>query len=86
MSKSINCDGYDLSAKPANACDQLPKLGRVNFTKYEQTTMTVDCHKCANRGRVNGLSQESFCENCIHGHKWLKDYFKPLPDSVSPPK
>ena len=37
----------------------------------------VDCKKCVNRGSVNGLSQETFCDGCIHyGASWKKDYFK----------
>ena len=35
----------------------------------------VDCNKCENKGRANGLSQETFCESCIHGEPWKKDYF-----------
>ena len=34
----------------------------------------ADCGKCANKGRINGLSQETFCENC----RWQgckEDYF-----------
>ena len=34
-----------------------------------------DCGQCANRGHVNGLSQESYCSHCIHSEKWRKDYF-----------
>ena len=48
-------------------------------------TQDADCNKCANRGKVLGLSQEGYCGHCTHGYLWLKDYFKPLPDSVSPP-
>ena len=25
-----------------------------------------DCRTCANRGRVNGLSQESYCDSCVY--------------------
>ena len=35
----------------------------------------VDCNKCVRRGRVNGLSQESYCSGCIHGDKLKKDYY-----------
>lgn len=35
----------------------------------------IDCNKCVNRGKVNGLSQESYCSGCIHGDRWKKDYY-----------
>ena len=36
-----------------------------------------DCGTCANRGRVNGLSQETFCEHCSWSEKWRKNHYKP---------
>lgn len=39
--------------------------------------MVIDCNKCENRGKVNGLTQEIFCDGCIHVDRWKKDYFKP---------
>lgn len=37
----------------------------------------IDCSKCENRGKIDGLSQETFCDGCIHyGNQWKKDYFK----------
>ena len=36
----------------------------------------IDCNKCENRGKINGLSQESFCESCVHsGNTWKKDHY-----------
>ena len=35
----------------------------------------VNCIKCVNRGRVRGLSQESYCSGCVHGTPWKKDYY-----------
>ena len=35
-----------------------------------------DCQTCANRGRVNGLSQESYCDSCVYqGRDWRKNHF-----------
>ncbi len=35
-----------------------------------------DCQTCANRGQVNGLSQESYCDSCIYqGRDWRKNHF-----------
>ena len=44
----------------------------------EQTLEKVDpdCRACANRGRVNGLSQESYCDGCVYqGRSWRKNHF-----------
>lgn len=30
-----------------------------------QIPVVADCRTCKNRGRTNGLSQESFCESCV---------------------
>lgn len=35
-----------------------------------------DCLKCSNRGKTNGLSQESFCDSCIYqGRSWRVNHF-----------
>ncbi len=35
-----------------------------------------DCRACANRGRVNGLSQESYCDSCVYqGRDWRQNHF-----------
>jgi hypothetical protein len=36
----------------------------------------ADCSQCVNRGKTNGLSQESFCSSCIHQESWRVDHFK----------
>ena len=39
-------------------------------------TPKADCRACVNRGRVNGLSQEAYCESCVHeGRNWRKNHF-----------
>ena len=35
----------------------------------------ASCDTCANRGHINGLSQESHCEQCIHGDAWKQDHY-----------
>ncbi len=35
-----------------------------------------DCRTCANRGQVNGLSQESYCDSCVYqGRGWRQNHF-----------
>ena len=39
-------------------------------------TAQADCRACVNRGRINGLSQETYCESCVHeGRNWRKNHF-----------
>lgn len=30
------------------------------------SSIPPECRTCANRGRVNGLSQESYCDSCVY--------------------
>jgi len=40
------------------------------------SSIPPDCRTCANRGRVNGLSQESYCDGCVYqGRGWRKNHF-----------
>ena len=42
----------------------------------DSLTTQADCRTCVNRGRVNGLSQETYCESCIYqGRDWRKNHF-----------
>jgi len=42
----------------------------------ESLTAAPDCRTCANRGQVNGLSRESYCDSCIYqGRDWRKNHF-----------
>lgn len=36
-----------------------------------------DCKTCANRGRVDGLSQETHCDHCMHQERWRTDHYAP---------
>ena len=39
----------------------------------------IDCRKCANRGKINGLSQETYCEQCNH-QGYRQDHFIAAPE------
>jgi len=42
----------------------------------DSLTAAPDCLACANRGLVNGLSQEFYCDSCIYqGRSWRKNHF-----------
>lgn len=37
----------------------------------------VDCNTCANRGKTDGLSQESHCEHCVFEQTWRTNHYAP---------
>lgn len=42
---------------------------------YERN-FAADCRTCANRGMINGLSQESYCDSCIYQDRdWRQNHF-----------
>jgi len=41
------------------------------------------CRTCSNRGRVNGLSQESFCDSCVYQESWRKNHYHADPSAKS---
>ena len=42
----------------------------------ELAATAPDCRTCANRGQVNGLSQESYCDSCVYeGRGWRQNHF-----------
>jgi hypothetical protein len=50
-------------------------LGLAN--ELDKASQKPDCNSCANRGLVNGLSQETFCEQCVwSGQTWKINHFK----------
>ena len=42
----------------------------------EKALADPDCKTCANRGRVDGLSQETHCDHCIYQEKWRTDHYR----------
>ena len=55
----------------------LMQIAELEAEKKPLKEQKVDCKKCANRGVVNGLSQESFCNSCIfYGSSWKTNNYK----------
>ena len=51
-------------------------LQSANHSDQAVEKVAPDCRVCANRGRINGLSQESYCDSCIyHGRDWRQNHF-----------
>ena len=53
-------------------------IGLIDNAPTVQRELVIDCRTCANKGVVNGSSQETFCEHCIHSTSWKRNYYKPL--------
>ena len=51
-------------------------LQSADHSEHVLEKVAPDCLTCANLGRVNGLSQESYCDSCIYqGRDWRKNHF-----------
>ena len=51
-------------------------LQSADHSERNLEKVAPDCRNCANRGRVNGLSQESYCDSCVYeGRGWRKNHF-----------
>ena len=51
-------------------------LRSADHSEQALEKVAPDCRACANRGRINGLSQETYCESCVHeGRNWRKNHF-----------
>ena len=37
----------------------------------------IDCSTCSNRGRIDGLSQETHCDHCLHQEKFRTNHYAP---------
>lgn len=51
-------------------------LQSADHSERNLEKVAPDCRTCANRGQVNGLSQESYCDSCIYqGRDWRQNHF-----------
>ena len=62
-----------LKTERNNAIDEAERLKE----SFASALMAPSCEDCANNGKVNGLSQESFCSQCIFGSRWKSNHFRP---------
>lgn len=74
-------EAYEI-AKMAGDGDVYETFRRLcieDYVKEAPAAQVPDCSKCANRGKVEGLSQETYCEHCKHHYSWLADNFAAAP-------
>lgn len=68
---SVQVESIRISRDEARALLQSADHSERNLEK-----VAPDCRACANRGRINGLSQESYCDSCIYqGRDWRENHF-----------
>jgi hypothetical protein len=75
MSRLIDADA--LLATLPNYESYKDVIDLITNAPTVQRELVVDCRTCANKGVINGLSQEAFCEHCIHSTSWKRNYYKP---------
>lgn len=43
------------------------------------SSIPPDCRTCTNRGHINGLSQETYCDGCMwYGAYWKRNHYSPI--------
>ena len=47
---------------------------------FPPAAQVPECSKCANRGKLDGLSQEFYCDSCKYSKTWLDDNFAAAPE------
>ena len=57
-------------------CWETPCACNEPIPVVENIFSEIDCNKCVNKGVVNGLSLETFCDSCIHADKRRVNHFK----------
>lgn len=58
--------------------DELQEEKQKILETAASALMAPSCDDCANKAKVNGASQESFCSQCIWGSRWKANHFKPM--------
>ncbi len=65
---------YEAEMQPVYRARSL--LQSADHSELAIEKVAPDCRTCANRGQVNGLSQESYCDSCIYqGRDWRQNHF-----------
>lgn len=70
MDSAVRVD-YEQELRAADRLDAL----RDELEKAQPAAERVDCNTCANRGQLDGLSQETHCEHCKWQEQWRTDHY-----------
>ena len=47
-------------------------------TILEELRKDNKCASCTNRGKADGLTQETYCDSCIYAEPWRKDNYNAM--------
>ena len=75
LASYVGAGGYNADAVDAGVFEDKIRWG-IGEIIARMEKVDPDCRNCANRGQVNGLSQESYCDGCVYqGRSWRKNHF-----------
>lgn len=68
----------DMYITRGQMCDAMQK--EINNLESELAELREDnkCESCANRGKADGLTQETYCDSCIYAEPWRKDNYNAM--------
>ena len=76
MNVTLTDEGYTLDGKWRLVPSEYMESLTIPNPPQSLSSIPPDCRTCANRGQVNGLSQESYCESCVYqGRGWRQNHF-----------
>ena len=70
-----NCGEY-LQDNDGDLCESC----QAEILEFELEELRKDnkCASCTNRGKADGLTQETYCDSCIYAEPWRKDNYNAL--------
>ena len=75
LASYVGAGGYNADAVDAGVFEDKIRWG-IGEIIARMEKVAPDCQTCANRGLVNGLSQESYCDGCVYqGRSWRQNHF-----------
>lgn len=75
LASYVGAGGYNADTVDAGVFEDKIRWG-IGEIIARMEKVEADCRACANRGQVNGLSQESYCDGCVYqGRDWRQNHF-----------
>ena len=81
MNVTLTESGYTLDGKwrlvPVECV--FPEAFGPHPTPQSLSSIPPDCRTCTNRGHINGLSQETYCDGCMwYGAYWKRNHYNQM--------
>ncbi len=75
LASYVGAGGYNADVVDAGVFEEKIRWG-IDEIMARTEKVAPDCRACANRGRINGLSQEFYCNSCVYeGRGWRQNHF-----------